>query len=102
MQEYTLVVPSIGCQGCMKKIVTKLQSFSGIEIVQTDVAGKCLTLRYAPEEMEVAQIVQAIRDIGHRVALTEPILAGEEVSQSEEESKLFASFRAENHGTGCS
>jgi copper chaperone CopZ len=76
MEEFTLVVPSIGCQGCMKKIVTKLQTLPGIEIVQTDVAAKRLALRYAREEISPEQIEQAVRDIGHRLAPREPNPAG--------------------------
>ena len=79
MEELTLVVPSIGCQGCMKKIVTKLQTLPGLEIVQTDVPAKSLALRYASEEHSQEQIEQAISEIGHRVARAKPDLTGERV-----------------------
>jgi copper chaperone CopZ len=68
MEELTLIVPSIGCQGCMKKIVTKLQSLPGIEIMQTDVPTKSLGLRYAREEISAEQIERSVQEIGHRVA----------------------------------
>lgn len=72
MKELTLTVPSIGCQGCMKKIVTKLQTLPGIEILQTNVPTKSLTLRYTSEEVSPGQIEQAVQDIGHRIASKEP------------------------------
>jgi copper chaperone CopZ len=68
MENLALVVPSIGCQGCMKKIVRKLETLSSVEIVQTDVPGKSLSVRYQPEQVSTEQIEAAIRDIGHRVA----------------------------------
>lgn len=68
MEEMTLVIPSIGCQGCMNKIVNKLQTLSGIEIVHTDVPAKRLSLRYAAQESSPESIETAIRSLGHRIA----------------------------------
>jgi copper chaperone CopZ len=68
MEDVQLLIPSIGCQGCMKKIVTKLQALPGVEIMQTDVPGKSLKLRYAASEISSDQIAQAIHEIGHRIA----------------------------------
>ncbi len=79
MEEFTLVVPSIGCQGCMKKIVTKLQTLPGIDILQTDIPTKSLALRYAREDISPEQIEQAVREIGHRVAPKEPAPSGGQV-----------------------
>lgn len=72
MEDLRLHVPSIGCQGCMKKIVNALQALPGIEIVETNVSAKYLALRYAPPEVSPGQIEQAIHEIGHRVAPREP------------------------------
>ena len=71
MQDITLVVPSIGCQGCIKKIVNKLQTLPGIEVVGTDVAAQSLSLRYVTEEVSSEEIEHAVREIGHRVAKPE-------------------------------
>lgn len=67
VENYTLQVPSIGCQGCMNKIVKKLQTLSGVEITETDLAEKKLFLRYAPQEIAPEQIENAIREVGHRL-----------------------------------
>ncbi|HEX7734799.1 MAG TPA: heavy-metal-associated domain-containing protein [Ktedonobacteraceae bacterium] len=72
MEEYILQVPSIGCQGCMTKIVNQLHTLAGVEIVETTVAIKQLRLHYAPQEVSRAQIDDAVRAIGHRVAEREP------------------------------
>ncbi len=76
MEEYTLQVPSIGCQGCMTKIVKQLQTLPGVEVVETMVATKSLLLHYVPQEISVTQIDDAVRAIGHRVAANETDLAG--------------------------
>ncbi len=79
MEEFTLTVPSIGCQGCMKKIVTKLQTLPGIEILQTDVPTKSLALRYTRAEVSPEQIEQAVQEIGHHVAPKEPASTGGQI-----------------------
>ena len=68
MEEMTLVIPSIGCQGCMNKIVNKLHTLSGIEILHTDVPAKSLSLRYPVQETSAESITTAIRELGHRIA----------------------------------
>ena len=73
MEEMTLVIPSIGCQGCMNKIVSKLQTLAGIEIVQTDVPAKRLSLRYPPQETSAASIESAIRELGHHITAQETV-----------------------------
>jgi copper chaperone CopZ len=79
MENYTLLVPSIGCQGCVNKIVKQLQALSGVEVVKTDVSTKTLALRYRPEEISPEQIDDAVRAIGHQVASKESDLAEESV-----------------------
>ena len=79
MEDFSLRVPSIGCQGCMKKIVATLQTLPGIEIVETNVPMKSLSLRYVPQEVTPEQIEHAVRAIGHRVASNEPDLAEKSV-----------------------
>lgn len=69
MEELTLVVPSIGCQGCMNKIVSKLQTLSGVEILHTDVPAKRLSVRYPAQETSPESIEAAIRELGHRLAV---------------------------------
>lgn len=77
METYILQVPSIGCQGCMTKIVKRLQTLSGVEVIETTVETKSLLLHYAPRETSVEQIHDAVRAIGHRVATpSEPIGTG--------------------------
>lgn len=68
MEAYILQVPSIGCQGCMTKIVNQLQTLPGVEIVETTVVAKQLRLHYAPQEVSLTQIRDAVRAVGHRVA----------------------------------
>jgi copper chaperone CopZ len=76
MEDLTLLVPSIGCQGCMNKIIKKLQTLQGVEITETNVPAKSLALRYAAQEVSPEQIESAIREIGHRVAPGEAELSG--------------------------
>lgn len=68
MEEVTLVVPSIGCQGCMKKIVKQLETLPGVEIIQSDVPTKSLLLRTVAQGTSREQIEEAVRAIGHWVA----------------------------------
>lgn len=68
MEEMTLTVPSIGCQGCMNKITNRLQNLAGVEIVQTDVPAKQLSVRYSAQEVSAEAIEAAIRELGHRIA----------------------------------
>lgn len=75
MEEYTLQVPSIGCQGCMSKIVKQMQTLPGVEVVETTLATKSLRLHYVPQQISVEQIDEAVRAAGHRVAGREPDLA---------------------------
>jgi copper chaperone CopZ len=63
-EEFTLIVPSIGCQGCMKEIVAKRQTLPGIDILHTDVPAKSLAVRYAREDISQEQIEQAVQEIG--------------------------------------
>lgn len=74
--EYILQVPSIGCQGCVTKIVKQLQTLPGVEIIETKVAAKQLRLHYAPQEVSVRQIDDAVRAVGHRVATKASDLTG--------------------------
>ncbi len=76
MEEYTLQVPSIGCQGCMTKIVNHLQTLPGVEVIETTVETKSLLLHYLPQEVSVTQIDDAVRAIGHRVVTNTSDLAG--------------------------
>lgn len=71
MEDLELFIPSIGCQGCMKKIVTKLQTLSGVEIVSTDVPTKRLQVRYAAQETSLEQIEAAVNAAGYPVARKE-------------------------------
>jgi copper chaperone CopZ len=66
MKAYLLHVPSIGCQGCMSKIVKQVQTLPGIEIVETTVATKSLQLRYDPDLVSDEAIKQAVQVVGHR------------------------------------
>lgn len=68
MEDLELHIPSIGCQGCMKKIVTKLETLPGLEIVHTDVATKTLRVRYTARETSPEQIGAALSAIGYPVA----------------------------------
>lgn len=73
MEQFMLQIPSIGCQGCMNKIVKKLQTLPGLEIVGTSIPTKTLSLHYNPQEVTPEQIEQAISEIGHRLASVSPI-----------------------------
>lgn len=68
MEEMTLTIPSIGCQGCMNKIINKLQNLAGVEIIHTDVPAKQLAVRYPAQEVSAEAIEAAIRELGHRIA----------------------------------
>jgi copper chaperone CopZ len=68
MEELVLIIPSIGCQGCMKKIVSKLQTLASVEVVHTDVSTKSLLVHYLPREISEEEIKSVIRAIGHKLA----------------------------------
>lgn len=68
MEEMMLTIPSIGCQGCMNKIINKLQTLVGVEITRTDVAAKQLSVRYSAQETSSESIEAAICELGHQIA----------------------------------
>jgi copper chaperone CopZ len=76
MEQWTLFIPSLGCQGCMNKIVRQLQTLPGIEIEETDVPTKTLSLQYNSQEVSQERIEQTIREIGHRIETREEKPAG--------------------------
>lgn len=68
MEDLELFIPSIGCQGCMKKIVTRLETLPGLEIVHTDVATKKLQVRYTAAQTSPEQIGDALSALGYPAA----------------------------------
>lgn len=71
LQDRTLTLPKIGCQGCMKKVVRALSSIPSVEIVSTDVATKSVCVRYDECEVGMPQFETALQTIGHIIALPE-------------------------------
>ena len=67
-----LTLPKIGCQGCMKKVVNALSVLPKLEIIQTDVTGKAVVLRYPAEEIPLAQIEGELSKVKHVIGSVEP------------------------------
>ncbi|GHO42494.1 heavy-metal-associated domain-containing protein [Ktedonospora formicarum] len=73
MQETTkLTLPKIGCQGCMNKVTNAITNLPGVEIVQTDVPAKAVVIRYAPEQVTLAQIEGELEKVKHIIGSAEP------------------------------
>ncbi|MBE3560099.1 MAG: heavy-metal-associated domain-containing protein [Ktedonobacteraceae bacterium] len=69
----TLTLPKIGCQGCMKRVVTALSAVPTVEIVETSVPAKAVSLRYENGQVNMEQIEAALHSIGHRIGKKEVI-----------------------------
>ncbi|QBD75346.1 copper chaperone [Ktedonosporobacter rubrisoli] len=66
MHEYvTLTLPKIGCQGCIKKIVSALDTVPTVEVVETSLPAKSVSLRYESSKTSIAHIESALQPLGH-------------------------------------
>ncbi len=68
IEQITLTLPNIGCQGCMKKVVNALGGLSTVAIVHTDVPTKTVSLQYDGDQIEMEQVEATLRSIGHKIA----------------------------------
>jgi copper chaperone CopZ len=71
VQEVTLTLPKIGCQGCVKKVVRVLGDVPTVEVVATDVPTKSVRLRYDESTVGMEQFAAALQTIGHVIATQE-------------------------------
>ena len=71
LQDITLTLPKIGCQGCIKKVVRVLCEIPTVEVVSTDVSTKSVGLRYDEDAVGMEQLAAALQTIGHVLAVQE-------------------------------
>jgi copper chaperone CopZ len=70
-EQVILTLPKIGCQGCMKKVVTALGMVPSVEVIETSVPAKVVSLRYDDGETGMEQIEAALQEIGHSIGKRE-------------------------------
>lgn len=74
IEEATIVVPRVKCNGCVKNVHKALQTLPGVEVTQTDLPNKTFHLRYASEQISLATIKDTLAIAKYPVA-NEPILS---------------------------
>ena len=73
VEHVMLTLPKIGCQGCMKKVVTALGSVPGIEVIETSVPAKTVSLHYDDDLTGMEQINATLQGIGHVIGKQEAV-----------------------------
>jgi copper chaperone CopZ len=68
IQEVLLTLPTIGCQGCVNKIVHVLNDVPTVEVIATDVPTKSVRIRYNECIVGMDQVAAAVQSIGHELA----------------------------------
>jgi copper chaperone CopZ len=76
IEQIRLTLPKIGCQGCMKKVVSALGTVPGVEVVETEVPSKTILLRYEDTQARIEQIEGTLQGIGHVISKWERTSGG--------------------------
>jgi len=72
--QLTLPVEGMTCASCVRTIEGTLSNLSGVEKVTVNLAGGKVNVVYEPARLGVAQLIQAISDVGYEVGLDEVTL----------------------------
>ena len=67
MENLTLHLPDIGCEGCVRAIRNELEDMAGVQLLAADVESRNVTLAWDAPATEQA-IVQALTEIGYAPA----------------------------------
>ncbi|GCF06995.1 heavy-metal-associated domain-containing protein [Dictyobacter arantiisoli] len=68
-----VTLPKIGCQGCMKKVVSALTPLPTLTIIATDLPSKSVVLHYDEQQLPGEEIEQALQHINHVISHEEEI-----------------------------
>ena len=61
----TLQVEGMNCGHCAARIEKTLARTAGVTSAAVDLAGKRVTIEYAPETIQPAQLAQVITELGY-------------------------------------
>lgn len=70
--EVTLIVPSMDCPTCAKKVEKSLRRIDGIESIRLDPTAGTATIAYTSQQLDDGRIVHAIERAGYRVTNRAP------------------------------
>jgi copper chaperone len=68
VQETILSVPDISCEHCVNAINGALKELPGVEIVNTNIPTKTVSLRYNSDLVTMEKVEAVLDDIGYTVA----------------------------------
>lgn len=68
VQETILSVPDISCEHCVNAINGALKELPGVEIVNTNIPTKTVSLRYNADLVTMEKVEAVLDDIGYTVA----------------------------------
>lgn len=64
MEQLTIAVKGMSCQGCVKSVTRVLSELPGVQGVQVSLPDAAATLQHDPAQTPVAAIAEAIRNAG--------------------------------------
>ncbi len=67
--QLTLPVEGMTCASCVRTIEGALTNLSGVEKVTVNLAGGKVNVVYDPARLDVAQLMQAITDVGYEIGM---------------------------------
>ena len=68
VQETTLSVPDIGCDGCVNTVQGALKDVPGVQAVQADATTKQVHLSYDPQVITMEKVESVLSEAGYPVA----------------------------------
>lgn len=67
MKEVSFPVEGMSCEGCASRIKSGLANVEGVRVVEVDVAGKRVSVRFSADQVAAEGIGAAIGSLGYRV-----------------------------------
>lgn len=68
-QRLDLPIGGMHCAGCVSRVEKALQSLTGVQDVQVNLATETATIRYEPATVPLERLIQAVQGIGYQVPL---------------------------------
>ncbi len=68
-QRLDLPIGGMHCAGCVARVEKVLQSLSGVQAAQVNLATETATLHYEPATVRLEQVVKAVQESGYQVRL---------------------------------
>src|SRR6266446_3852599 len=68
-QRLDLPIGGMHCAGCVARVEKVLQSLSGVQEAQVNLATETATLHYEPATLTLDQVVKAVQESGYQVRL---------------------------------